>query len=195
MPIAERRVPIIADERVDPEFGTGALKITPGTTRWTWEIGRDHDLPEPMVIGLDGRMNEERGRARRPDSGRGREADRRGLTERGLLEKRESFRHSVGHCDRSGDRIEPLVLLQWWVEMDGAGKQPAIAALRDGRVRSHPEQQTGVMLSFLENIRPLVHLAAALVGSPDSRLVLRRRAHDGGRERARRRAPSAGRPS
>src|SRR5207244_10590610 len=57
VPIAERRVPIIADERVDPEFGTGAVKITPGHDPMDWEIGRDHSLPEPMVIGLDGRMN------------------------------------------------------------------------------------------------------------------------------------------
>ena len=60
---------------------------------------------------------------------------------------------AVGHCNRSGDRIEPLVLLQWWVEMEGL-VQPAIAALRDGSIRTKPEQQTKVMLSFLENIRP-----------------------------------------
>ena len=153
VPIAERRVPIIADERVDPEFGTGALKITPGHDPMDWEIGRDHNLPEPMVIGLDGLMNENAGDLAGLTQA---EAEKRivaELSERGLLEKRESFRHSVGHCDRSGDRIEPLVLLQWWVEMEELAK-PAIAALKDGRVRSHPEQQTSVMLSFLENIRP-----------------------------------------
>ena len=153
VPIVERRVPIIADERVDPEFGTGALKITPGHDPMDWEIGRDHDLPEPMVIGLDGLMNENAGDLAGLTQA---EAEKRivaELSERGLLEKRESFRHSVGHCDRSGDRIEPLVLLQWWVEMEELAK-PAIAALKGGRVRSHPEQQTSVMLSFLENIRP-----------------------------------------
>ncbi|MDQ2911570.1 MAG: class I tRNA ligase family protein, partial [Actinomycetota bacterium] len=75
------------------------------------------------------------------------------LQERGLLEKREPFRHAVGHCDRSGDRIEPLVLLQWWVEMEELAR-PAIEALREGRVRAKPEQQAKVMLSYLENIRP-----------------------------------------
>jgi valyl-tRNA synthetase len=153
VPIAERRVPIIADERVDPEFGTGALKITPGHDPMDWEIGQDHGLPEPMVIGLDGLMNENAGDLAGLTQA---EAEKRiveQLTERGLLEKRESFRHSVGHCSRSGDRIEPLVLLQWWVEMEELVK-PAIVALKDGRVRSHPEQQTSVMLSFLENIRP-----------------------------------------
>ncbi len=153
VPIVERRVPIIADERVDPEFGSGAVKITPGHDAMDWEIGRDHDLPEPMVIGLDGRMSAEAGEFAGLTQ---EEADKRivaQLEERGLIEKREPFRHSVGHCDRSGDRIEPLVLLQWWVEMDELVK-PAIAAVRDGRVRSHPEQQTKVMLSYLENIRP-----------------------------------------
>ncbi len=153
VPIVERRVPIIADERVDPDFGSGALKITPGHDTVDWEIGRDHSLPEPMVIGLDGRMNEAAGELAGLTQA---EAEARILVEleqRGLLEKRESYRHAVGHCNRSGDRIEPLVLLQWWVEMtELAG--PAIAALRDGRVRSKPEQQTKVMLSYLENIRP-----------------------------------------
>ena len=153
VPIAERRVPIIADDRVDPAFGTGALKITPGHDPMDWEIGRDHALPEPMVIGLDGLMNENAGDVAGLTQT---EAEKRiveQLSARGLLEKRESFRHSVGHCDRSGDRIEPLVLLQWWVEMEELVK-PAIAALKNGRVRSYPEQQTNVMLSFLENIRP-----------------------------------------
>jgi len=153
VPIAERRVPIIADERVDPAFGTGAVKITPGHDAMDWEIGRDHELPEPMVIGLDGLMNDEAGDLAGLTQA---EAEKRIIEQlegRGLIEKQEPFRHSVGHCDRSGDRLEPLVLLQWWVDMDELVK-PAIAAVREGRVRSHPEQQTKVMLSYLENIRP-----------------------------------------
>jgi valyl-tRNA synthetase len=154
VPIVERRVPIIADERVEPEFGSGALKITPGHDAVDWEIGRDHGLPEPMVIGLDGRMSAEAG----PEFAGLTQAEAEEkilarLQELGLLEKREPFRHSVGHCTRSGDRIEPLVLLQWWVEMTELVK-PAIEAIRAGRVRSKPEQQTKVMLSYLENIRP-----------------------------------------
>jgi valyl-tRNA synthetase len=153
VPVAERRVPIIADERVEPEFGTGAVKITPGHDPMDWEIGRDHGLPEPMVIGLDGRMSEEAGELAGLTQAEAEERILAQLEERGLIEKREPFRHAVGHCNRSRDRIEPLVLLQWWVDMDELVK-PAIAAIRDGRVRSHPEQQTKVMLSYLENIRP-----------------------------------------
>jgi valyl-tRNA synthetase len=153
VPIVERPVPIIEDERVDADFGTGAVKITPGHDPMDWEIGRDHNLPEPMGIGLDGLMNEEAGEFAGLTQ---EEAERRilaRLKDQGLLEKRESYRHAVGHCDRSGDRIEPLVLLQWWCQMEELVR-PAIAALREGRVRSRPEQQTKVMLSYLENIRP-----------------------------------------
>jgi valyl-tRNA synthetase len=153
VPFVERRVPIIADERVDPSFGTGALKITPGHDPTDWEIGRDHNLPEPMVIGLDARMNEHAGELAGLAQD---EADARiiaWLREHDQLEKRESYRHAVGHCNRSGDRIEPLVLLQWWVDMTELVK-PAIDALKSGRIRSQPEQQTKVMLSYLEHIRP-----------------------------------------
>jgi valyl-tRNA synthetase len=118
-----------------------------------WEIGRDHGLSEPMVIGLDGRMTEEAGEFAGLTQAEANEQIVARLKELGLIEKRESFHHSVGHCGRSGDRIEPLVLLQWWVEMKELA-QPAIDALREGRVRSKPEQQTTVMLSYLENIRP-----------------------------------------
>ena len=153
LPIVGRRLPIIADERVDPEFGTGAVKITPGHDPMDWEIGRDHDLPEPMVIGLDGRMNEEAGEFSGMTQEEADAAILARLEQEDLVEKREPYRHGVGYCNRSGDRIEPLVLLQWWVEMKQLA-QPAIEALRSGRIRSRPEQQTKVMLSYLENIRP-----------------------------------------
>jgi valyl-tRNA synthetase len=153
VPVAERRVPIIADERVEPEFGTGAVKITPGHDPMDWEIGRDHELPELTVIGLDGRMTDDAGEFAGLSQEEAEQKILARLKEEGALEQRESFRHGVGHCNRSGDRIEPLVLLQWWCEM-GKLVRPAIEALRDGRVRSKPEQQTKVMLSYLENIRP-----------------------------------------
>jgi valyl-tRNA synthetase len=153
VPFVERLVRVIADERVDSNFGTGALKITPGHDPTDWEIGRTHELPEPMVIGLDGRMNENAGELAGLTQ---EEADARvvdWLREHDQLEKRESYRHAVGFCNRSGDRIEPLVLLQWWVDMTELVK-PAIDALKSGRIRCHPEQQTKVMLSYLEHIRP-----------------------------------------
>ncbi|HKF13962.1 MAG TPA: valine--tRNA ligase [Gaiellaceae bacterium] len=153
VPIAERRVPIVADERVEMEFGSGALKITPGHDPTDFEIGRDHGLEELAVIGLDGRMNEQAGEF----AGLTQEETETGIVERlreqGLLEKQEPYRHSVGHCDRSGNRIEPLITLQWWCDMEELAA-PAIQAVRDGRVRFYSARYTDVYLNWMENIRP-----------------------------------------
>src|SRR6476659_10884285 len=110
VPVVGRRVPVIADERVEREFATGALKVTPGHDPLDYEIGRDHDLPELTVIGPDGLMNDAAGELA------GLTQEEAGLrvidwaAERGLLEKRESYRHSVGHCVRCHSRVEPLVV-------------------------------------------------------------------------------------
>jgi valyl-tRNA synthetase len=153
VPIVDRRVPVIADERVDPEFGTGAVKITPGHDAMDWEIGRDHELPELSVIGFDGRMNAEAG-------------DLAGLTQQEAtqrivarletddqLESKEPFRHAVATCNRCGERIEPLVSLQWWCDMTELAK-PAIEVVRSGRVRFFPDRYTKVYLDWMEAIRP-----------------------------------------
>ena len=153
VPYVERRVPIIADERVDPEFGTGALKITPGHDALDFEIGRDHGLPELTVIGLDGLMNEHAGDLAAMTQQEAEERILAWLRERGQLEQRESYRHSVGHCDRSKDRIEPLITEQWYVDMNELAA-PAIAAIRERRVEFTPENQAAVALDWLENIRP-----------------------------------------
>jgi valyl-tRNA synthetase len=147
VPVVGRRVPVIADERVDPEFGSGALKITPGHDPVDFEIGRDHGLPTLTVIGPDGRVTAEgfEGLDQR-------EADERvvaWLKQHGQLEKRESYRHSVGTCERCHSRIEPLVSLQWWCQMDDLGL-PAIEALRARRVRYHPESQHRFAIESLE---------------------------------------------
>jgi valyl-tRNA synthetase len=140
VPVVERRVPVIADERVERDFGTGALKVTPGHDPLDYEIGRDHGLPELTVIGPDGVMNDEAGQlAGLPQE----EADARvveWLKEHGQLEKRESYRHTVALCDKCNSRIEPRISLQWWCSMEDLRK-PALEALRSGRVRYHPESQ------------------------------------------------------
>src|SRR6188508_775563 len=140
VPVVGRRVPVIADERVERDFGTGALKVTPGHDPLDYEIGRDHALPEVTVIGPDGRMNEEAGELAGLTQA---EADERVLAwlkEHDRLEKRESYRHSVGTCERCHSRIEPLISLQWWCAMEGLAA-PALEALRERRVRFHPESQ------------------------------------------------------
>ncbi len=147
VPVVERRVPVIADERVDPEFGTGAVKVTPGHDPMDFDIGRDHDLPTLTVIGPDGRMIAEgfEGLDQK-------EADARVVAwadERGLLERREPYRHSVGTCERCHSRIEPLVSPQWWCRMDELAR-PAIDALRAQRIRFHPESQHRFAIESLE---------------------------------------------
>jgi valyl-tRNA synthetase len=150
VPWVERRVPVIADERVERDFATGALKVTPGHDPLDYEIGRDHGLPELTVIGPDGRMNDDAGELAGLTQ---EEADARvleWLRERDQLEKRESYRHTVAVCDRCKSRIEPRISLQWWCAMDDL-KQPALEALRSGRVRYHPESQHRFAVASLED--------------------------------------------
>ena len=151
VPVVERRVPVIADERVEPEFGTGALKITPGHDPTDFAIGRDHGLPEPMVIGLDGLMNEQAGELAGLTQDEAERVILDWLKEHDRLEKREHYRHSVGTCARTHNRIEPLISLQWWCEMEGLAR-PAIEALQERRVRYHPESQHRFAIDSLETI-------------------------------------------
>jgi valyl-tRNA synthetase len=150
VPFSEQRVPVIADERVELDFGTGALKVTPGHDPLDFEIGRDHGLPEPMVIGWDGRMNEQAGELAGLTQDEAEERILAWLRERDQLVKREPYRHTVALCERCETRIEPLISLQWWCSMDEI-KQPALAALRERRVRYHPESQHRFAIDSLEN--------------------------------------------
>src|SRR5947199_1575710 len=136
VPFVERRVPVIADERVEPEFGTGALKITPGHDPKDYEIGRDHGLPELTVIGPDGRMNDEAEGLAGLTQEEAEERILEWLREHDQLEKRESYRHTVALCDRCKSRIEPRISMQWWCAMEEL-QQPALEVLRERRVRFH----------------------------------------------------------
>jgi valyl-tRNA synthetase len=147
VPVVERRVPVVADARVDPAFGTGAVKVTPGHDPMDFDIGRDHGLETLTVIGPDGRMVAEEFEGLEQA-----EASARVVAwadERGLVEKREPYRHSVGTCERCHSRIEPLVSPQWWCAMEGLA-QPAIQALRERQVRYHPESQHRFAIESLE---------------------------------------------
>src|SRR4051795_13557958 len=148
VPVVERRVPVIADERVEPDFGTGALKITPGHDPTDFEIGRDHGLPTLTVIGPEGRMID--GRFGGQTQEEAEQAILAWLKEHGQLEQRESYRHSVGRCERCHTRIEPLVSPQWWCEMAELAR-PAIEALEARRVRYHPESQHRFAIDSLEH--------------------------------------------
>jgi valyl-tRNA synthetase len=155
LPLVGRRLRIIADPYVDPAFGTGALKITPGHDPNDFELGRAHRLEEITAIGEDGRMTEAAGRrfAGLPVD-EAREGVVAALREEGLISGTQPYVHDVPHSQRSGRRIEPLISLQWFCDM-GALAPPAIAAVREGRVRFHPTKPwTGVYLDWLEKIKP-----------------------------------------
>jgi valyl-tRNA synthetase len=147
VPVVGRVVPVIADRRVEIEFGSGALKITPGHDVLDSEIGRDHGLEALTVIGPDGRMTAEGFEGLTQA-----DADERilaWLKQHGLLERRESLHHAVATCERCHNRIEPLVSPQWWCRMDELGA-PAIEALKGRRVRFHPESQHRFAIESLE---------------------------------------------
>ncbi|MET0306277.1 MAG: valine--tRNA ligase [Solirubrobacterales bacterium] len=154
LPLVGRRIPVIADEHVDPEFGTGALKITPGHDPNDFEIGRKHGLEEIGVIGPDGRMNEEAGE---PFAGlsaaEAQEAVVAALREEGRLREEEPYVHSVPFSERSGARIEPLISLQWFCRMDELAA-PAIEVVERDEVRITPPQWKRVYLDWMREIRP-----------------------------------------
>src|SRR4051795_1004302 len=154
LPLVGRELPVIADEYVDPEFGTGQLKITPGHDPNDFEIGRRHGLEEISVVGEDGRMTEAAGeRFAGLTVTEAREAVVAALDELGAISKREPYTHEVPYSHRSGERIEPLISLQWFMRMDELAA-PAIEAVTSGRVQIHPPSQSGRYMEWLENIRP-----------------------------------------
>jgi valyl-tRNA synthetase len=154
LPLVGRRLPIIADEHVDPEFGTGALKVTPGHDMNDFEIGRRHGLEEIGVIGPDGRMNEEAGEhftgMTAAEAG---EAVVAALRAEGRLRDEQPYVHSVPFSERSGARIEPLISLQWFCRMDELAK-PAIEVVERDEVRITPPQWKRVYLDWMREIRP-----------------------------------------
>ncbi len=152
LPFVDRAIPIVADDSVDPAFGTGAVKVTPGHDPADYERGARHGLPIVNVLNLDGTMSEEAGEF----AGKSREEARKlvveGLEERGLLEKTEGYQHNVPISDRSDTPIEPLVSEQWFVKMEPLAG-PAIDAVKNGALSIQPERWTKVYLDWLENVQ------------------------------------------
>ncbi len=154
LPLVGRRLPVVADDYVVSDFGTGQLKVTPAHDANDFEIGRRHGLGQVSVIGEDGRMTAEAG------------ADFHGLTvmdaraaviaaleAEGRVVARDPYRHQVPYSHRSGERIEPLISLQWFMSMEELAA-PAIEAVRSGRVRITPDSQRRNYLNWMEQIRP-----------------------------------------
>lgn len=152
LPLMNREIPVIADEIVDPSFGTGAVKVTPAHDPNDFEIGRRHGLPEIVAIGKDGILTAEAGRYAGMTREEARQRVVQDLAEEGLLLKVEDYTHAVGHCYRCGTTIEPLVSEQWFVRMKPLA-EPAMEAVKQGRIRFVPERFTKIYLNWLENIR------------------------------------------
>ncbi len=152
LPLLNREIPIIADAYVDPAFGSGAVKITPAHDPNDFEIGRRHNLEMVVAIGENGLITEGMG----PYAGMDRYAARRvivdDLKKGGYLQKIEDYTHAVGHCQRCGTEIEPLLSLQWFVCMQPLAG-PAIEAVTQGRISFVPERFTRPYLHWMENIR------------------------------------------
>ena len=152
LPIMERQIPIVDDSFVDPEFGTGAVKVTPAHDPNDFEIGQRHDLPQVIVIGTDGIMTEEAGKYAGLDSLEARKRIVAELKEKGLLVRVEDYEHSVGVHNRCDTTIEPLLSEQWFVRMKELA-EPAIKCVRDGRVRFVPDRYARIYLDWMENIK------------------------------------------
>jgi len=152
VPFMDREIPIVADDTVDPSFGTGAVKITPGHDPADYERGARHKLPIINVMGKDGSLNDEAGPFAGQDREKARKAIIEALEELGQLEKVEDHKLNLPISDRSKTPIEPLISEQWFVKMKPLAV-PAIQAVKDGTLKFRPERWRKVYLDWLENVQ------------------------------------------
>ncbi|MFZ5981181.1 MAG: class I tRNA ligase family protein, partial [Candidatus Zixiibacteriota bacterium] len=152
LPILEREIPIVADNYVDPEFGTGVVKVTPAHDPNDFEIGHRHDLEEVNILNTDGTLNENAGKYKGMDRYDARKQLVEDLKKKGLLEKTEKYKLAAGTCYRCHKVIEPYLSNQWFVKMDELAK-PAIEAVKSGKLRFHPDYWSKTYLHWLENVR------------------------------------------
>ena len=152
LPLVGRIIPIIADKHVDPEFGTGAVKITPAHDPNDFEMGLRHGLDFVSVIDTQGNMTEEAGKYAGLERYECRNKVLEDLEELGYLLKVENHRHSVGHCSRCDSTVEPLISEQWFVKMKPMA-EPALEVVRQGKVEFVPERFTKIYEHWMENIR------------------------------------------
>lgn len=152
IPVANREGIIVADEVVDPEFGTGAVKITPAHDPTDFDIGQRHNLPSVNVMNLDGTMNDVLPAYEGLTTTEARKRILAELEEAGQIVKQEAYNHKVGHCQRSGTVLEPLLMDQWYLRIKPLA-DPAAAAVRDGRIRIIPERYARVYFNWMDNIR------------------------------------------
>ena len=152
LPVVDRKIPVFADEYVDPKFGTGAVKVTPAHDPNDFEMGLRHNLEQIRVITNTGTMAENAGKYAGLDRYECRKQLVKDLEDQGVCVRVEEHEHAVGHCSRCGSTIEPLISKQWFVKMESLAR-PAIEAVKDGRIKFVPERFTKIYCGWLENIR------------------------------------------
>ena len=152
IPHVNRTGVIVADEAVDPEFGTGAVKVTPAHDPTDFEIAQRHNLPAINVMNLDGTMNAEAGAYAGMTTQEVRKRLLEELEHSEQIVKQEPYTHSIGHCFRSGTVLEPLLLDQWYLRIKPLA-DPAMDVVRDGRIRIIPDRYARVYFNWMENIR------------------------------------------
>lgn len=153
VPLTNREIPVITDKMVDPDFGTGAVKVTPAHDPNDFEVGTRHDLPHITVIDLEGKITHDM-----PINYRGkpvlkaRELVLADLRAQGRLESEEPYKHSVGHCYKCGTVIQPLIRDQWFVDMEKLAA-PAIKALKANKIAFYPHNKLGQVIGYLEGVK------------------------------------------
>ncbi len=152
VPILGRRIPVIADPRVDREFGTGALKITPGHDPTDFEIGRDHNLPIILVMDEQGRMNDHAGPYAGLDRFEARERLWADMEKAGLTLDVKPYKHRIPIAQRGGEPIEPMVSVQWFVKIKPLA-EPALRVVEEGKIQIIPERFAKIYRNWLTNIR------------------------------------------
>lgn len=153
LPLTNREIPVIADDYVDMEYGTGAVKITPAHDPNDFEIGERHDLPRINVIDYEGKMSTEAGADYRGlELSDARNKVVNALEEQGLLAKTEEITHSVGHCYKCGTVIQPLLRDQWFIDMQPLAKH-AIEVLKEGKIKFYPAAKRDQLIHYLEGLR------------------------------------------
>ncbi len=152
LPLTSRKIPLIADEYVEPEFGTGAVKITPAHDPNDFEVGLRHNLPLIRVMNDDGTMNELTGDFAGLDRYEARKQIVSKMESLGLLVKIQPHVHNVGHCSRCRATLEPIVSKQWFVKMQPLAK-PAIDAVMKNKTKFTPDRFSKIYYNWLENIR------------------------------------------
>ena len=151
LPLVNRKIPIIADEAVDPQFGTGAVKITPAHDPVDFEIGQKQKLPAIQVIGFDGKMTQEAGIYAGLTVKEAREKILEDLEKLGLLEKEEDYAHSVGYCERCKTTLEPLVSLQWFVKIKSLAES-ATKVIKEKKIKIIPTRFEKTYFNWMETI-------------------------------------------